>query len=220
MHLIGMILLGFWKIFTFTWWWIPIILFFVWLKSPKTKGLFGEKMVQARAAVKLDSEKYHAFHNLIVLVNGQTTQIDHVYVSVYGIFVIETKYHKGWIYGSLKDENWICRYSNNCEYPFKNPTRQNYGHIKALETLLRQPEKVFKNVVVFTYRNCQIKKKLPDNICLAKNFIEYVQQFQQEILTAAQIHQICETLSQPEFIGTKERTAAHVQSLKTANNAA
>ena len=31
--------------------------------------------------------------------DGGTTQIDHILVSKYGIFVIETKNRKGWIFG-------------------------------------------------------------------------------------------------------------------------
>ncbi|WP_339385147.1 nuclease-related domain-containing protein, partial [Vibrio paracholerae] len=35
-----------------------------------------------------------------------TTQIDHIVVSKFGVFVIETKYMKGWIFGSKDQKQW------------------------------------------------------------------------------------------------------------------
>lgn len=34
------------------------------------------------------------------------TQIDHIYISKFGIFVVETKNYKGWIYGKTHDKEW------------------------------------------------------------------------------------------------------------------
>jgi hypothetical protein len=38
--------------------------------------------------------------------DGSTTQIDHVVVSPFGVFVIETKTYKGWIFGNPRDAQW------------------------------------------------------------------------------------------------------------------
>lgn len=38
-------------------------------------------------------------------VGNKTTQVDHVIVANYGIFVIETKNYKGWIIGDGFDDN-------------------------------------------------------------------------------------------------------------------
>jgi len=35
---------------------------------------------------------------------GSTTQIDHFLLSPYGLFVIETKNYKGWIFGSERQK--------------------------------------------------------------------------------------------------------------------
>jgi restriction system protein len=50
---------------------------------------------------RLDSRLYRVFHDLYLpRPDGKgTTQIDHVVVSRYGIFVIETKNMTGWIFG-------------------------------------------------------------------------------------------------------------------------
>ena len=70
------------------------------LSLPKVKGILGEKSV-ALFLSKLDPKKYRVFHDLYIpTAKGKTTQIDHLIISRYGIFVIETKNYKGWIYGS------------------------------------------------------------------------------------------------------------------------
>ena len=64
-----------------------------------------------------------------------TTQIDHIVVSIYGIFVIETKNYAGKIYGTEKSQKWQY-YSHGNKYEFYNPLRQNYKHTKTLQDLL------------------------------------------------------------------------------------
>ena len=64
------------------------------------------------------------------------TQIDHVVISIYGIFVIETKNYKGWIYGNERTANWLQNIYGH-KYSIVNSVRQNYGHIKALEYVVK-----------------------------------------------------------------------------------
>lgn len=40
---------------------------------------------------KSPKKTYHRFHNLIIPSRNGTTQIDHVVISPYGVFIIETK---------------------------------------------------------------------------------------------------------------------------------
>jgi Nuclease-related domain len=55
------------------------------------KGWLGEKMTALGVWLKLDPEVYRRIHNVILPARNGTTQIDHVVVSIYGLFVIETK---------------------------------------------------------------------------------------------------------------------------------
>ena len=66
-----------------------------------------------------------------------TTQIDHIVVSIYGIFVIETKNYAGKIYGTEKSQKWQY-YAHGNKYEFYNPLKQNYKHTKTLQDLLMQ----------------------------------------------------------------------------------
>ncbi|QYR20977.1 NERD domain-containing protein [Paenibacillus sp. sptzw28] len=77
------------------------------------------------------------------------SQIDHVVISPYGLFVIETKNYNGEIKGGRSDRNW--RVSNR--FNMYNPLMQNYGHIKALENVLRVfPALTYISIVSFTMR--------------------------------------------------------------------
>lgn len=100
----------------------------------------------------LDKDVYTVIDNLTIPSNGNTThtQIDHVVVSRYGIFCIETKSHKGWVFGSDKQKNWTqVLYKDH--YQFYSPVKQNYAHVQALKSLLGSSLKYpIIPIVVFT----------------------------------------------------------------------
>lgn len=75
------------------------------LFKPKTKGDIGEKIVE-RELKKLP-EDYKILNNILIKNNDRSSQIDHIIVSKFGVFVIETKMYKGWIYGKEKQRRWI-----------------------------------------------------------------------------------------------------------------
>ena len=178
------------------------------------KGDVGEQIVKVAVLSKLDAAQYRHFSNLIIPAPNGTTQIDNIVVSPFGVFVIEAKYFQGWIFGGAKQEKWTHTLSRFEKYAFPNPIRQNYGHIKALARLLRQPESRFHSVIVFAHRNCQLKTELPANVCLQHNFIEYIQGFTNSIVDDAALARIHAVLQQPEWQATEDKKAAHVERLK------
>lgn len=77
------------------------------------------------------------------------SQIDHVVITPYGLFVIETKNYKGEIKGKRTDKRWNVSGRFN---PY-NPLRQNYGHIKILESILSEfTNLTFVSIISFTLR--------------------------------------------------------------------
>ena len=83
-------------------WVIPLMLLIGLLKSPWAKGHIGELLVRLFAHWQLDKQTYRRLHNVTLNTPDGTTQIDHVFLSPYGIFVLETKNMSGWIFGSEK----------------------------------------------------------------------------------------------------------------------
>ena len=63
-----------------------------------SSGEYGERRIK-KCLSSLPEEEYFVLNDLYLKNGAKTTQIDHIVVSIYGIFVIETKTYKGWIYG-------------------------------------------------------------------------------------------------------------------------
>ncbi|MEF3353549.1 nuclease-related domain-containing protein [Paenibacillus sp. GYB006] len=76
------------------------------------------------------------------------SQIDHVVVSPYALFVIETKNYNGEIKGKKEDKQWIV--SNR--FKLYNPLRQNYGHIKAIQIHISDIKVPYVSMVSFAMR--------------------------------------------------------------------
>ncbi|MGN1402952.1 MAG: NERD domain-containing protein [Ruminococcus sp.] len=115
----------------------------------KLKGYAGERTV-SRHLHRLSRRSYIALDDLMLLTGKRLTQIDHIVVSVYGIFVIETKNYQGRIHGSDRSEYWTQELHGK-KYSFRNPFRQNYAHIQALKALLElEEDDLFISVTAFS----------------------------------------------------------------------
>jgi hypothetical protein len=131
---------------------IALIVGVVLLSRPAVKGRIGEGEVKYYLR-QLDPGKFKIFHDtLLPSSDGGTTQIDHIVISRAGIFVIETKNYKGWIFGSERSRQWTQTIYQR-KQKFYNPLHQNYGHIKAIEHIIgEQIDVPYYNVVVFGSR--------------------------------------------------------------------
>ena len=98
------------------------------------KGKYSERLVHKKM-LQL-SDEYTIFNNLLFESNGRSTQIDHIVVSPYGVFVIETKGYKGWILGGENSEYWT-QVIYKSKHKFYNPIKQNEGHVRFLRHLFK-----------------------------------------------------------------------------------
>jgi len=119
--------------------------------SPNVKGWIGEKAV-ADILAKLPTDQYKIINNLMIKTDNGTNQIDHIVVSKYGIFVIETKNYKGWITGGEYSDTWTKNMYGK-KYPFYNPLKQNYGHVKNLSKITNLSLDKFIPIVAFSSRS-------------------------------------------------------------------
>ncbi|MDR2942318.1 MAG: NERD domain-containing protein, partial [Treponema sp.] len=88
--------------------------------------------------------------NIYLQIKNSSSQIDHVIVSIYGIFVIETKNYSGWIFGNENKEYWTQTIYNN-KSKFRNPIKQNWAHIYALKQILSDYRYIkYYPIIVFT----------------------------------------------------------------------
>ena len=118
-------------------------------------GFAGEYWVQ-KELNKLPGE-YLFLSDVMLEVDGKTTQIDHIVFSKYGIFVIETKQRNTYITGNEHDKYWIVKAGRKKHYMY-NPIHQNYGHKKAIEQILGLEDKqVIDIVCVSGQANLRVK---------------------------------------------------------------
>ena len=187
------------------------------LKSLKGlyKGWDGELTVELSHWLYLNKKTYHVFNNVTLpLFGGETTQIDHIIVSIYGIFVVETKNMKGWIYGKEKEPKWTQVFFSK-KYPFQNPLRQNYKHIKTISEILKIPENKFHSIIFFI-GDCKLKTKMPENVFL-KGYTKYIKSKTEKILTDREVTSISEGIKAyrlPSNLITKIKHIRYVKSIK------
>ena len=194
------------------WWLIPLLALAAIMRTAWFKGLMGEWLVNVVARVALPSTSYHRFQNVILKTGDGTTQIDHVIVSRYGIFCIETKNMSGWIFGNAQDRQWTQKIYRQ-SYRFQNPLRQNHKHVRALESLLSLARGTMHSVVVFA-GGATLKTKLPENVTYALGFPRYVKSFRKPVFRDDAVARLCEAIEAGRLAPTWKTHRAHVRNVK------
>lgn len=170
-----------------------LVIFFYKLLIAFLNRYSGEELV-SKLMKKLSKKygEYYSFNDVILKTLDGTTQIDHILISPYGIFVIETKDYSGWIFGSERQKKWtqslftreyiFFRSYTSIKYQFQNPIHQNYKHVKAVQNFFGISSKFVFNVVVFV-GDSQFMTEMPENVMETQNLIPYVLSHTNRILT-------------------------------------
>ena len=191
---------------------IPVLLLIGLLKTPWAKGHVGELLVRLFAHFQLDKQVYRRLHNVTLNTPDGTTQIDHIFLSPYGIFVLETKNMSGWIFGSEKQAQWTQQIYKQ-RFKFQNPLRQNYKHLKALEATLGANPEHLHSVITFV-GGSTFKTEVPANVTQGIGFIRYIKSFQQSVLSEAEVDGMLRTLRTGRRAPTLATHREHVRNLK------
>jgi restriction system protein len=132
------------------------------LRPRRSKGAAGERLA-ARCLKDLDPTIYRVFHDLYLpRPDGRgTTQIDHVVLSRFGVFVVETKNYDGWIFGGARQKLWTQSiFGKNTQ--FQNPLHQNHLHVLALRAFLGLADRQFHSLVFFVEGD--FRTEMPENV--------------------------------------------------------
>lgn len=161
--------------------WIIIIILGILsiLFYKKIRGSMGEFWTKLELN-KLPKDKYIVLNDILIQFNNGTSQIDHIVISKFGIFVIETKNYFGLIIGDEYKDKWTQHLGKN-KYYFNNPIHQNYGHIKSLEILLNLENSKFISIICISNQaNLKVKSK---NVVQLDNINQLIKSYKEEILT-------------------------------------
>jgi len=201
------------QIYGTLWYLIPFFVIVTLLKSAWFKGVFGEFIVNLSAKLFLDKEKYHLIKNVTLPTEGGSTQIDHVIVSIYGVFVLETKNMKGWIFGSPNQRTWTQKiYKHSSK--FQNPLHQNYKHTKTLESLLELNEEQIFSVVIFV-GDSTFKTEMPENVTYGKDYIRFIKSKTQPVLTESEVKEITIKIETGRLTPSFKTNREHIKHVKT-----
>ena len=130
-------------------------------------GKFGEKLTERKLKmVNFFGRKGKTLKNVYIPKdNGETSEIDLVYITQKGIFVIESKNYSGWIFGDAYSKYWTASLPNGEKNRFYSPVKQNRTHIKWLNNYLSyyasKPISMY-SIIVFSNR-CELKKVPADS---------------------------------------------------------
>lgn len=128
------------------------------LGGDKLTGKLGELYTAKELKyVQLFGRKGRILRNVYVPKdNGETSEIDLLYITQKGIFVFESKNYSGWIFGDEKGQKWTMMLPNKEKHSFYNPVKQNQTHIKWLRNYIGENIPLF-SIIVFSER-CELKK--------------------------------------------------------------
>ncbi|WP_372972627.1 nuclease-related domain-containing protein [Marinobacter sp.] len=194
------------------WFLVPLFLLVAVLKSARFKGWVGEAVVNLSARFLLDHKTYHLIRNVTLPTEDGTTQIDHLIVSPYGVFVVETKNMKGWIYGEERQRYWtqkIYRHSQKLQ----NPLHQNYKHVKSVQNLLGLGDQQVHSLVVFV-GDSTFKTPMPANVTQGGGYLGFIKSHRDEVLTPEQIQDVIERVGSGRLEASFRTSREHVRHVK------
>ncbi|MDZ7921581.1 MAG: nuclease-related domain-containing protein [Rhodoferax sp.] len=173
----------------------------------------GEALLARTIRNHFASPDYHLMNNVTLPLKDGTTQVDHILVSRFGVFVIETKDYNGWIFANPKHATWTQTIFKS-KFKFQNPIFQNYRHLRAVQSLLDfLPPEAVKSAIVFT-GEAEFKTEIPDGVFTLPRFIESVRSQTTSLLSQNRVQFCVGRLETSRLALTRKTDIEHVQSLQ------
>lgn len=192
------------------------VLYF-YLNSPTVIGAEGERRVNASLSRTLDEQNYILLEDLTLPTNHGTTQVDHIVLSRFGVFVIETKNMSGWIFGSETQARWT-QVMRRHKSQFQNPLRQNYHHVKVVQDLLGIRLDQLENLVAFV-GSAVPKTAMPANVFWDRRELSnYIASRTDVRFTENEVRDFARILRSSALDSNKETRRAHVQHIREKTN--
>lgn len=188
---------------------VALIIYLCWYNSPKQKGKRGE--IRIHNIIMQLPDEYYVLDDVVLLTNRGTTQIDHIVVSKYGVFAIETKNYRGDIYGDDErqewkqiivtkvtyEKNWWKTYTYVTKNHFYNPVKQAVGHVYRIKENLKEwPYLKVIPIVVFTGKAVLKNVKSENHVIYDYELLPTIQSYRTTFLSNEEVKKVAERLSQ------------------------
>ena len=173
----------------------------------------GEALVSRAIQSHFDAPDFHLLNHITLQLEDGTTQIDHILVSRFGVFVIETKDYKGWIFANAKQGTWT-QVIFRCKFRFQNPIFQNFRHIQAVQNLLEfLPPASIHSAVVFTDR-AKFKTEVPPEVFTVSKLVQHLRSYNEEVMSLNRMQFCVGRLETARLAITGKTDLAHLKSLE------
>ncbi len=155
---------------------------------------------------------YHLMNHITLKLKDGTTQIDHVLVSRFGIFVVETKDYNGWIFANAKHSFWTQVFFHK-KFKFQNPIAQNFRHTQAVRQILDfLPADSIKSAIVFV-GEAKFKTEAPIGVFNLSELVRYIQEHTTEIMSHNRMQFCVGRLETARLAITDKTDIEHIESL-------
>jgi hypothetical protein len=179
----------------------------------------GEALTSRAALANFGPPDYHLMNHVTLQMKDGTTQVDHILVSRFGVFVIETKDYKGWIFANATQANWT-QVVYKFKFKFQNPIFQNFRHVCAVQGLLDfLPPGAIKSVVVFT-GDATFKTEIPEGVFGISGLIDYLRGHAVEVMSLNRMQFCVGRLETARLAISGQTDVEHVQSLERRHGSA
>ena len=173
----------------------------------------GEALVCRELQANFPGPDYHLLNHITLKLKDGTTQIDHILVSRFGVFVIETKDYKGWIFANAKHATWT-QVLYRWKFKFQNPIFQNMRHVLAVQELLDfLPPEAIKSAVVFTGRG-EFKTDMPSGVYTLPGLIDRLRVATEEVMSLNRVQFCVGRLETARLAISGQTDLEHVKSLQ------
>ena len=172
----------------------------------------GEALVSDVLGSHFGPPDYHLMNHVTIRMDDGTTQVDHILVSRFGVFVIETKHYTGWLFANEADRTWTqVRFRRR--FTFQNPILQNARHVRAVGGLLDfVPPGAIKSVVVFS-GSAEFKTEIPQGVIGIGQLAEYIREHTEEVMSLNR-QQFCVGRLETSRLAISAKTdVEHIESL-------
>lgn len=195
--------------------------------TPEAKGRRGEKEIEKDLnSIKFWGYEGYCLKNVYIpKADGSTSEIDLLYITQKGFFVIESKNYSGYIFGDDRRQEWTSTLyggstwyggSKVNKYKLYNPVWQNNSHISSLKSYLGEISAI--SIIVFG-DNCELKNvnvnKENVYVCYEKELKKLIKSVWENLPTRYSSEEITRFYNKllPFTEVSNEKKAIHVQKI-------
>lgn len=178
------------------------------------KGFWGELKLRIAMFFFLN-RRYKVLSNVTIrFSNGGTSQIDHVVVSPYGIFVIEAKNYGGMITINEGTSYWTQSFGRK-SYEFYSPIQQNKSHLAALRYLLKTKEYPMVSVVSFVGKAKFTQPAIPNLVASSVyDTIRLILSHKHKVMTSAEVDNVYKAIEDRRMPNTWRTKRIHLKNVR------